>query len=91
MAIASCTGSSYSASGASLQPFAAFLLTKLRKPWFWDALFAAGVTIFLAICADPARGGLMVWAATLVTFGLYADQGVGRLLAGNRIAASGAT
>ena len=85
VAIASCTPFFVFSLGASLQPLAAFLLTKLRKPWFWDALFAAGVTIFLAICADPDRGGLTVWAAALVMFGLYADQGVRRLLAGNRV------
>lgn len=72
--------------GAFAQPLARFALERIRATWVWDGLFLAGVGLFLWLCADPTRLGVAVPAALLVTIGLYPDKGLGRRLAGNRVA-----
>lgn len=57
-----------------------------RPPtWVGDALFLAGVGVFIHACTVPFSGPLMITASALVVVGLYSDRGLGRMVMGNRI------
>ena len=72
--------------GAAAQPLAKRLLDLVPGRWLWDGLLLLGIAALTYACFHPSDGRLTVLGAALVVIGLYSDGGLGRLVAGNRMA-----
>jgi peptidoglycan/LPS O-acetylase OafA/YrhL len=61
------------------------MLQAVKSAWPWDSVFLAGVFLFAYISYAESNGGLLPLASAMVVFGLFADRGWSRLIAGNFI------